>query len=52
LIAAARANRIQLALAALLVGLLWLNWGAELLRDADKLAILFGPRGNTAGFSY
>ena len=50
--AAAKANRAQLALALLLVGLLWLNWGAELWRDADKLAILFGPEGNRAGFSY
>jgi hypothetical protein len=52
LIAAARVNRVQLALAVMLIGLLWLNWGGELLRDADKLAILFGPQGNTAGFSY
>ena len=51
-LAAAKANRVQLALALLLVGLLWLNWGAELWRDADKLAILFGPEGNRAGFSY
>lgn len=50
--AAAKANRRQLAFATLLVGLLWLNWGAELWRDADKLAILFGPNGNHAGFSY
>jgi 4-amino-4-deoxy-L-arabinose transferase-like glycosyltransferase len=52
LVAAARVNRVQLAFAALLIGLLWLNWGSELLRDAEKLAILFGPQGNTAGFSY
>ncbi|MEX1247024.1 MAG: glycosyltransferase family 39 protein [Anaerolineales bacterium] len=50
--AAARANRVQLLMAALLVGLLWFNWGAELWRDADKLALLFGPEGNHAGFSY
>ncbi|HLE74287.1 MAG TPA: glycosyltransferase family 39 protein [Anaerolineales bacterium] len=50
--AQARANRRQLALALLLVGLLWLNWGAELWRDADNLALLFGPDGNLAGFSY
>lgn len=49
---AARANRFQLAFALVLVGLLWLNWGAELWRDADKLALLFGPEGNHAGFSY
>ena len=49
---AAKANRTQLAFAAILVALLWLNWGGELLRDADKLALLFGPDGNHAGFSY
>lgn len=52
LLAAARANRVQLALAVVLVGLLWFNWGAELWRDADKLVVLFGPNGNHAGFSY
>ena len=45
-------NRIQLAAAIALVALLWLNWGGELWRDADKLALLFGPDGNHAGFSY
>jgi hypothetical protein len=49
---AAKAHRKQLAFAAILVALLWLNWGGELLRDADKLALLFGPDGNHAGFSY
>lgn len=49
---AARANRVQFAFAAILVALLWLNWGGELLRDADKLALLFGADGNHAGFSY
>lgn len=50
--AAGRANRVQLALAVVLVGLLWFNWGAELWRDADRLALLFGPNGSHAGFSY
>lgn len=50
--ALAKANSVQLAFAVLLVGLLWLNWGAEIWRDWDKLAILFGPNGNYAGFSY
>jgi hypothetical protein len=36
----------------LLVILLILNWGAELSRDADKIAILLGPSGNQAGFPY
>lgn len=52
LVAAAKANRLQLVFAVVLVGLLWLNWGAELWRDADKLALLFGPDGNTARFNY
>jgi hypothetical protein len=50
--AAAKANRLQFAAAAVLVALLWLNWGGELWRDMDKLTILFGPDGNQAGFSY
>ena len=50
--AAAMANRLRLAAAAVLVALLWANWGGELWRDADKLAILFGPDGNHARFSY
>ena len=50
--AAAKANRVKLILALILVGLLWLNWGMELWRDAEKLAILFGPDGNHAGFPY
>jgi hypothetical protein len=50
--ARAKAHRLQLAAVAVLVALLWLNWGGELWRDADKLALLFGPNGNHAGFSY
>jgi hypothetical protein len=50
--AAAKANQLQFSAAAVLVALLWLNWGGELWRDLDKLAILFGPDGNRAGFSY
>jgi hypothetical protein len=42
---AARANRVQLAVAATLVVLLWANWGGELWRDADKLALPFSPDG-------
>jgi 4-amino-4-deoxy-L-arabinose transferase-like glycosyltransferase len=42
----------QLALILVLIGLLWLNWGVELWLDADKLALLFGPDGYRAGFSY
>lgn len=35
-----------------LICLLLLNWGLELNRDADKIATLFSPTGNTAGFPY
>ncbi len=46
------AGRWALALAALAVLLLFTTWGLELYRDADKLSLLFGPTGNTAGFNY
>ncbi len=46
------AGRRALLLAALAVALLCANWGLELYRDADKLAVLFGPAGNTSGFPY
>jgi len=46
------AARPRLALAVFLVLALFLNWGLELAADADKLAILFGPTGNQAWFSY
>ncbi len=49
---AARANKPKLVFAVLLVSLLWLNWGLELWRDQDKLAILVGPQGNVSYFSY
>lgn len=38
--------------AVLLISVLLLNWGLELNRDAEKIAILFSPTGNTAGFPY
>lgn len=46
------AGRRALILAALAVALLCANWGLELYRDADKLAVLFGPTGNTSNFPY
>lgn len=52
LLATARRSAPRAAIAALLLALLWLNWGLELHRDAAKLAQLFGPDGNYAGFSY
>ena len=48
----ARDNRAAFALAALAIGLLWLNWSWELSRDAEMLRTLFGPDGHRAGFSY
>jgi 4-amino-4-deoxy-L-arabinose transferase-like glycosyltransferase len=50
--AAARHSTPRWVAAALLLALLWLNWGLELRRDSAKLARLFGPDGNHAGFSY
>lgn len=38
--------------ATLLVVLLIINWGYELVRDQDKLLLLFGPEGNRTGFPY
>jgi len=45
-------GRAAMALACIAVLLLLLNWGVELYRDADKLALLFGPHGNTSHFTY
>lgn len=39
-------------LAAILVFLLFLNWGLEISRDVDKIAALLGPEGNTTHFPY
>lgn len=49
---AARRQTPRLVAALVLLALLWLNWGLELNRDSAKLAKLFGPEGNRAGFSY
>ena len=40
------------ALAVFGVFLLFLNWGFELSRDADKIAALLGPNGNISYFTY
>ncbi|HCR71585.1 MAG TPA: hypothetical protein DIW23_09090 [Anaerolineae bacterium] len=42
----------QTVISIVLICLLLLNWGLELNRDAEKIAILFSPTGNTAGFPY
>ncbi|GFP25535.1 hypothetical protein HKBW3S25_01015 [Candidatus Hakubella thermalkaliphila] len=47
-----RAGRWALAFATFAVLLLLLNWSLELWRDADKLALLFGPDGNQTYFPY
>ncbi|MCZ2122751.1 MAG: glycosyltransferase family 39 protein [Anaerolineales bacterium] len=45
-------NKRKLALAAVLIGLLAFNWGAELHRDRAKISTILSPVGNTAGFPY
>ena len=42
----------MVALAVLGVFLLFLNWGFELSRDADKITALLGPDGNKTYFPY
>ena len=42
----------MVAFAILGVCLLFLNWGFELSRDADKIAALLGPNGNKSYFPY
>ncbi|MBI5232534.1 MAG: glycosyltransferase family 39 protein [Coriobacteriales bacterium] len=46
------AGRVLAVLACVGVALLALNWGYELYRDADKLALIFGPNGNDAALPY
>ena len=49
-----KSNAIKLGLILAFVAILLLlsNWGLELWRDVDKLALLFGPNGNQTYFSY
>jgi hypothetical protein len=44
--------RLAVGLGFLAVALLFLNWGLELARDADKLAALLAPGGNQTYFPY
>ena len=46
------AGKIALSLALLAVLLLFVNWGFELSRDADKIAAILGPLGNQTYFPY
>lgn len=41
-----------LGFAMVIILLLLFNWGLELVRDADKIAALLGPGGNTLHFPY
>jgi hypothetical protein len=45
-------GKAGLILAAVVIILLVFNWGLELWRDTDKLAMLFGSNGNQTYFSY
>ena len=45
-------GKLLVSLAVIGVLLLFLNWGFELSRDADKIAQLLGPDGNKSYFSY
>ena len=45
-------GKLAVTLAAFAVFLLVANWGLELTRDADKIAALFGPNGNTTHYPY
>ena len=44
------AGKLAVSLAILAVMLLFLNWGFELSRDADKIAALLSPGGNQTSF--
>ena len=46
------AGKVAVSLAILAVMLLFLNWGFELSRDADKIAALLSPGGNQTHFPY
>ena len=45
-------GKVAVALALFTAWLLLLNWGFELVRDADKISQLLGPNGNQAHFPY
>jgi hypothetical protein len=47
-----RVGKFALCLAVIVVALLFINWGFELSRDADKIAALLGPKGNQTHFPY
>jgi len=45
-------GKLVVSLAILAAFLLTLNWGFELMRDADKISQLLGPNGNQSHFPY
>jgi hypothetical protein len=45
-------GKVIVCLAIFAALLLTVNWGFELIRDADKIAQLLGPNGNQSGFPY
>lgn len=45
-------GKLIVSLAVLTAFLLTVNWGFELIRDADKISQLLGPNGNQSGFPY
>jgi hypothetical protein len=47
-----RSGKIAIMLAVLAVALLFLNWGFELSREADKITALLAPGGNETYFPY
>jgi len=46
------ANRTRLIVSIVVIFLLLTNWGLELHRDADKIAVLLGPNGNRSFYPY
>jgi len=46
------AGRWAVVLAVIMAALLIVNWGWELVRDADRIVPLFGPNGNRLHFPY
>jgi hypothetical protein len=45
-------GKVVVSLAIFAAFLLTVNWGFELIRDADKIAQLLGPNGNQSHFPY
>jgi hypothetical protein len=50
--ASTKSGKVALIITSIMVFFLLANWGLELLRDADKLSLLFGPNGNQTYFPY